>query len=444
MSHFLMSRVPATSTRISALPDRTMMSSRCCLALIGLICWSSAGFSADDSVISVALLDAEANYRISADKLAEVRARYPVVAEGLLLETLTGGRQEGVHLITLETSVLKIRIIPTRGMNILDVWDRRTRQRVLGWDSPVHEVVHPKFVNLNSRGGLGWLEGFNEGMCRCGLEFAGGPGKDRFITNTGDIGEMDLTLHGKISNIPASRVELLLDSKHPDRLGLRGTVHERMFFGPKLELVTELWTSWTDSTLLLHDAITNHASAPQEFQLIYHCNFGAPLLQAGAQLVAPLAEVVPMNARAAEGVQSFSSYQGPTAGFVEQVYLLKPLANDAGKAEALLRNDQGTHGVLMSWPVAELPLLTLWKNTAAEVDGYVTGIEPGTSYSYNRRIERAAGRLQKLAAGETREFHISFQFLDSPDTVKTLSEEIQTLQQQHPMELRTVPPQVPE
>ena len=50
-------------------------------------------------------------------------------------------------------------------------------------ESPVEEIVHPKYIDLESRGGLGWLEGFNEWMVRCGLEFAGHPGED--TTNTG-------------------------------------------------------------------------------------------------------------------------------------------------------------------------------------------------------------------------------------------------------------------
>jgi hypothetical protein len=33
---------------------------------------------------------------------------------------------------------------------------------------------------------------------RCGLEWAGHPGKDKFINNTGDEAEMDLTLHGRL------------------------------------------------------------------------------------------------------------------------------------------------------------------------------------------------------------------------------------------------------
>ena len=56
----------------------------------------------------------------------------------------------------------------------------------------------PKYINLEARGGLGWLEGFNEWLARCGLEWAGHPGPDRFINNVGEQAEMNLTLHGKV------------------------------------------------------------------------------------------------------------------------------------------------------------------------------------------------------------------------------------------------------
>ena len=89
------------------------------------------------------------------------------------VETLKGGRSEGCQLITMDNGSLTIRVIPTRGMGILDVQKGDVR---LGWDSPVPEIVHPSYIDLESRGGLGWLEGFNEWMVRCGLEFAGHPG----------------------------------------------------------------------------------------------------------------------------------------------------------------------------------------------------------------------------------------------------------------------------
>ena len=103
--------------------------------------------------------------------------------------TLHGGKQEGVDLIVVNNGKLTFSVIPTRGMGIAKVV---MGDVTLGWNSPVKEIVHPNFINLESRGGLGWLQGFNEMMVRCGLEWAGHPGKDKFINNTGDEAEIRL------------------------------------------------------------------------------------------------------------------------------------------------------------------------------------------------------------------------------------------------------------
>src|SRR3954454_5829636 len=105
-----------------------------------------------------------------------------------------GGKQEGTDVIWLDNGKLQIGVIATRGLGIQAV--NMNGAQVLGWDSPVKEAVHPKFINLNSRGGLGWLEGFNEWLCRCGMEWNGHPGADKFINNMGEEATMELTLHG--------------------------------------------------------------------------------------------------------------------------------------------------------------------------------------------------------------------------------------------------------
>jgi Domain of unknown function (DUF4432) len=89
--------------------------------------------------------------------------------------TLHGGKQEGVEVVVVDNGKLQFTVIPTRGMGVLSVTMGDVR---LGWASPVKEVVHPRHINLQSRGGLGWLEGFNEWMVRCGLESNGHPGTD--------------------------------------------------------------------------------------------------------------------------------------------------------------------------------------------------------------------------------------------------------------------------
>ena len=62
---------------------------------------------------------------------------------------LKGGKQEGVELLTLDNGKLKIVVIPTRGMGILEVLSGEIR---LGWKSPVKGVVHPSYIDLESRG----------------------------------------------------------------------------------------------------------------------------------------------------------------------------------------------------------------------------------------------------------------------------------------------------
>ncbi len=339
--------------------------------------------------------------------------------------TLHGGKQEGVDVIVVDNGRLSFAVVPTRGMNVLKVEMGDIR---LGWDSPVKEVVHPQFVNLQSRGGLGWLEGFNEWMARCGLEWAGHPGKDKFINNTGDEAEMDLTLHGKIGNIPASEVEVVIERSAPYRIRIRGRVDERMFYGPKLELWTEISTEPGSNSFRVEDEVRNYGAYDQEFQIIYHANYGPPLLGAGSRFVVAAKEVRPFNAHAAKSLNQFAEYAAPAKGFIEQVYGVIPFADENNRATVMLRNAAGDRGVTMSYLVDQLPYFTLWKNTTAIEEGYVTGLEPGTGFPANRSIERKAGRVPKLKPNETRKFAIDFAILSGKEQVNREAAAIAGLQ----------------
>jgi hypothetical protein len=328
--------------------------------------------------------------------------------------TLHGGKQEGVDIIVVNNGKLSFTVIPTRGMSVLKV---ALGDITLGWNSPVKEVVHPKLINLQERGGLGWLEGFNEWMVRCGVEWAGHPGKDKFINNTGDEAEMDLTLHGKIGNIPASEVEVVIDPQTPRRIRIRGRVDERMFYGPKLEMWTEISTEVGSNTFRIEDALKNYSAYEQEFQIIYHANYGPPLLEQGSRFVAAIKEIRPFNAHAAKSLNSFAEYVAPTKGFVEQVYGIVPLGDANNKTTAMLHNAAGDKAVTMTYDVTQLPYFSLWKNTTALEEGYVTGLEPGTGFPPNRSIERKAGRVPKLKPNETRQFAIEVAILAGKDEV---------------------------
>ena len=263
----------------------------------------------------------------------------PDVPWSVRRQRLHGGKQEGVDLIVIDNGRMQITIVPTRGMGILHVVMGDLR---LGWDSPVREVVHPKYINLEARGGLGWLEGFNEWLARCGLEWAGHPGPDRFVNNVGEPAEMNLTLHGKVANIPASEVEVIVEREPRARIRVRGRVDERAFYGPKLELWTEVWTEPGSATFRIEDALTNRGAFEQEFQLIYHVNHGPPLLGPGARFSAAVGRVTPFNAHAAKDVDDLRRLWRADARLHRAGLQPASAGRCRGRAMLMLRNGAAT------------------------------------------------------------------------------------------------------
>jgi Domain of unknown function (DUF4432) len=337
---------------------------------------------------------------------------------------LAGGRQEGTEIVEIDNGALKFVVVPTRGVNI---WRAEIQGLRLGWDSPVTEIVHPKFVDLTDRGGKGWLNGFGEWLSRCGLESMGPPGPD---------GPQVLTQHGRINYLPANYLEFQFEREPSPRLVLRGTVDESFMFGPHLRLTTEISTEIGSSELVLNDTIINLADIPQEMESLYHINFGPPLLGAGARFVAPVKRVAPRDARAAEvDMAKWSLYVGPQPagyGYTEQVYFAELWADQQGSTQALLQSPDGKSGALIKFNAQQLPYFTLWKNEASLKTGYVTGLEPATSYPFHRAVERQAGRLRKLAPGGTHEAKVAIKALLTEAEVKAAVQRIKELQREEP------------
>ncbi|MBT2370448.1 aldose 1-epimerase family protein [Pseudomonas fluorescens] len=343
------------------------------------------------------------------------------------LRNLHGGRQEGVSVIDIDNGTLKLSVVPTRGMNVLkaSVGDVR-----MGWDSPVQEVVNPAFIELNGRDGLGWLEGFNELVARCGYEWVGHPGVDN--------GEM-LTLHGRAANIPASKVTLHIDEKPPYAIHLRGELKEQAFKKVDFSVATELVTVPGSSRFDLNDTLTNNGDYTKEYQALYHSNFSTPFLEEGARFVAPVKQVSPFNDKAKGDLKTWDIYRGPTRDYDETVYNVVPYADAKGQTLTVLHNKAGSLGVSVGFNTQTLPVFSLWKNTDTQGQGYVTGLEPGTSFSYNRRYQRPLNLVPKIGAKETRQFNISYSLLVDKAGVDQAIAQVKQIQQGRTTEVRDTP-----
>ena len=137
--------------------------------------------------------------------------------------------------------------------------------------------------------------------------------------------------------------------------------------------------------------------------------------------MAPVKKVAPRDLRATEGeMANWDSYTGPHgAGYSEEVYLMELFADEAGMTQALLKSADGARGALVSINVRELPFMTLWKNAASPQAGYVTGLEPSTSFPLPKPIERVAGRIPKLKGRESYRTKVTFTGLVSGEEVES-------------------------
>lgn len=343
-------------------------------------------------------------------------------------QVLHGGKQEGSKVLTLTSkNGLTIALSPTRGMDLLKVTGHGVR---LGWDSPVEEVVNPAYINLESRNGLGWLEGFNEMMVRCGFEWTGHP-----VTKDGVI----YTLHGKAGNTPASKVEVIVDDQAPHEIRIRGLLKETTFKKAKLETWTELRYVPGADSFTVHDVLTNHADYPHDYQIIYHSNFGTPILEKGARFIAPLKAVSPFNDYAKAGLKEWNLYDAPTKDFDEMVFNLQPKADANGKTLAAVINSNGDKGAAIEFDTRQLPLLTMWKNTDTLKQGYVTGIEPGTNYAYPVTIEKEQGRVKQLQPGQSTEFTLTYTLLKDAAAVQKVEQRVQQIQGTEPATISETP-----
>ncbi|MFN7812096.1 MAG: DUF4432 family protein, partial [Planctomycetia bacterium] len=210
---------------------------------------------------------------------------------------LAGGRRDGVLVVELKAGSTTVSILPDRGLGI---WKMTAGDVELGWQSPVQGPVHPRFVPLGEPSGIGWLDGFDELVARCGLVSNGAPDFD-------DAGRLRHGLHGRIANLPSHHLDVTLDESR-GTITLSGAVDETRFLVHALRMTTSLTLHADRQRVAWTDTVRNLSDRPATMQMLYHVNFGPPLLGPGAEVVAPVAELAPRDAAAVADLPTWNRF----------------------------------------------------------------------------------------------------------------------------------------
>lgn len=252
-------------------------------------------------------------------------------------------------------------------------------------------------------GASGFLKQFYAGMLTtCGLTYAGAAGEDAGVA---------LGLHGPYDNIPAAKVTAWQDHEGDDIvLRVAGEVREAQVFGPNMVLTRQLTLDTEKNELHIRDVVENQGFDTQPLMMIYHINFGYPMLDDGVRTYYSTAEVTPRTDFAAEGMHNYDVMEAPGVGRDEQCYY--HTGHTDGEAFAMIHNEKLGIAAMVRYDKAVFPLLCEWKCMRA--GEYALGLEPTTSGVVNRAEARENGMLTHLEPGEKREFNVTIELSDDP------------------------------
>lgn len=351
---------------------------------------------------------------LTRDQIREYTGNLGQIA-GITPFQLTDGRGAGVDALRLQNgSGLDVTILAGRA---LDISDATFDGMSLCW----HSCTGDAAASYYEPEGMGWLRTFFGGLLTtCGLTGFGPPVDDEF----GSVGQ-----HGRINALPSEDVGWS-ETWDGDEctFEIRGTTREARVFGENLSLRRRIWTKLGSTSLWLEDIVTNEGFTRTPHMILYHCNAGFPLVDAGAQLYVSHSSMKPRDDEASKGMEEWGKVTSPEPGFKEQVFIHDATPCSSGRAAALLRNPNLNHweglALAIRFDPRQLPALISWRMMGQ--GNYVMGIEPANTPAIQGRAYAArTGTLPFLEGGESRKYELEFQVLIGRDPIDGVIKDIE-------------------
>ncbi len=219
-------------------------------------------------------------------------------------------------------------------------------------------------------------------------------------------GEEPLGLHGRLSNTPAEQVAVETGWQDGEyRIQIRGRVREVRMLREQLVLRRTISTKLGWAGFEIEDVVTNSGFERTPHMLLYHMNFGHPLVHETSELVAPIRSVEPRDQAAAVGLADVTRFGRPDPRAQEQVFYLDLADDPDGLIHVgLVREEPIPLGVAISFERAALPYFVLWKMGPSGT--YVVGLERANALVEGLAVERTKVRLQYLEPGESRRYRL--------------------------------------
>lgn len=335
----------------------------------------------------------------------EILERVGTMAQlaGIRPYVLREGRKNGVSAADLwNGSGLSMTVLSDRASDIYSV---TYQGRSLCWLSGVG-ASGPWFAH---NGPFEWDKNFGGGMlATCGLTTAGLPSTDAGET---------LNLHGDIANLPAEEVNCRTFWEGDDYwLEYSSRTYQAKPYAENLCLTRQIRMRMGDNTIYLHDRVENLGFSATPLMLIYHMNFGYPLLDEGAKLYLTYQDRFPTSDLANQTVDQIGTVTPPDNGYRARAYNHTVRADAEGYAYASLLNEKLQLGATVKFRADTLDKFNLWK--CLRKRDYVIGLEPCNCRTWGRDKAREHGDLVMLEPMESKDFYLELQVHDGAEELR--------------------------
>lgn len=309
---------------------------------------------------------------------------------GALKYTYKDGKAKNTDAVEVKTGGgLRFVILPDKGMNIAYAEINGT---------PVSFISKTGIVNPCHYDEKDFLRSFEGGLLTtCGLTYMGAPCEDEGVM---------LGAHGRISNTPAFDLSVSQDwdEKGEYVIKVSGKVRESSLFGDNLILKRTITAIMGENKIFLHDEVENAGFKTSPLMLLYHINFGYPLLDENSKLETNCTNMRPRDDDATLGKDETTLFSAPIKDYKEQVFY----RDSVEKSFAKLTNPDLGVSAKIDFNGNQLPYLVEWKQVGEQ--DYVVGLEPATNPPDGRAKVRAEGKLKFLEPEQKREFDITISF----------------------------------
>lgn len=327
---------------------------------------------------------------------------------GLRRCVLTDGKAKGVEAIDVKTgSGLEYTILPGRGMDLVDCRYKGMPISYLSKTGITSSAYYDPRENQ-------WLKSFFAGMLTtCGISNAGPACYDE----NPFLGKIPYGLHGDISNTEADNVcaEEVWD-EDVYQLKVSGRMFEGRLHGEHLSLRRNITSQLGEKKFWIRDVFQNEGNLSTPLMFFYHINIGYPILDKGAEFIAPFAVSWAEMEVSKKALSEFKTCFAPEDDFEEQQYFHEFHVNKDGQTAMALVNEKIRLGFYVKYTPGQLPYFAQWK--VCRSGEYVFAFEPGNCHPIGRREQRKNGKLEILAPMEKKVVDMQLGILEGKEEIE--------------------------